>query len=78
MKEALKGVPVQEIEPPPGVMRVGGDWYYEEFGPSRGVQGLGLQDPWPGAIPEGEAWGAEAITPPTTEDRRSILDLFRN
>ena len=78
MQEALKGVPVQEIEPPAGVIRVGGDWYYEEFGPGRGVQGLGLQDPWPGAVPEGEGMGAEAIAPATTEDRRSILDLFRN
>ena len=78
MQEALKGVPVQEIEPPAGVIRVGGDWYYEEFGPGRGVQGLGLQDPWPGAVPEGEGVGAEAIAPATTEDRRSILDLFRN
>ncbi|QCB46743.1 penicillin-binding protein 1A [Hydrogenophaga sp. PAMC20947] len=78
MQEALKGVPVQEVTPPAGVIRVGGDWYYEEFGPSRGVQGLGLQDPWPGAVPEGEGVGAEAIAPATTEDRRSILDLFRN
>jgi penicillin-binding protein 1A len=78
MQEALKGVPVQEIAPPAGVMRVGGDWYYEEFGPGRGVQSLGLQDPWPGAVPEGEGEGAEAIAPATTEDRRSILDMFRN
>lgn len=79
MQEALKDVPVEVIGPPPGVIRVGGDWYYEEFGPDRGVQSLGLQDPWPGAVPDGEEGaGPESIAPPTTEDRRSILDLFRN
>jgi penicillin-binding protein 1A len=83
MTEALKGVPVAELTAPPGVIHVGNEWYYEEFGPGRGVRGLGLNDPWPGAqTNEAEtaapAAGEGAGPPPETEDRRSILDLFRN
>ena len=79
MAEALKGVPVVEYKPPSGVIRVGGDWYYEEFGPGQGVHGLGLQDPWPGSQVESDVTSPEAATQPNaTEDRRTILDLFRN
>jgi len=83
MSEALKGVPVAELTAPPGVIHVGNEWYYEEFGPGRGVRGLGLNDPWPGAqTNEAEAAApaeGEAAGPvPESEDRRSILDLFRN
>lgn len=82
MSEALKGVPVAELTAPPGVIHVGNEWYYEEFGPGRGVRGLGLNDPWPGA-PANEVEAAPAEGEPTgaapgSEDRRSILDLFRN
>lgn len=82
MSEALKGVPVTEIPAPPGVIQVRGEWFYEEYGPGHGVRGLGLSDPWPGA-PAGDITGTEADTQNvkpegTGEDRRSILDLFRN
>ncbi|MEZ5644499.1 MAG: penicillin-binding protein 1A [Burkholderiaceae bacterium] len=89
MSHALKNEPVQEYTPPAGVVRAGGDWYYEEYGPGMGVQGIGLDDPWPGmpveqpSIPG--AFGefslpptAPATAPMRNEDRRSILDLFRN
>ncbi|MBU7573037.1 MAG: penicillin-binding protein 1A [Hydrogenophaga sp.] len=83
MSEALKGVPVASYTPPSGVINVGGEWYYEEFGPGRGVHSLGLQDPLPGATgapPELDANGVPISKPPAgpTEERRSILDLFRN
>lgn len=84
MKEALKNVPETQYEMPAGVINVGGDWYYEEFGPGRGVSSLGLNDPWPGrpelAAPPGESGNmvAPPSVPPPPEDRRSILDLFRN
>ena len=84
MREALKDVPQSQYEPPAGVVNVGGDWYYEEYGPGRGVASLGLNDPWPG-MPEratpsgaGAGMGAPPAVPPAPEDRRSILDLFRN
>ena len=84
MKEALKDVPETQYEPPAGVLNVGGDWYYEEYGPGSGVAALGLNDPWPGmpelALPPGP--GGVMVPPPAVppppEDRRSILDLFRN
>lgn len=83
MAEALKGVPVAEIPAPSGVIHVGNEWYYEEFGPGRGVRGLGLNDPWPGApAADTETFNPEVGDAPRqpveTEDRRSILDLFRN
>jgi len=84
MKEALKDVPQTQYEPPAGVINVGGDWYYEEFGPGRGVSALGLNDPWPGrpelALPPGEGGSGNPppSVPPPPDDRRSILDLFRN
>jgi penicillin-binding protein 1A len=83
MSEALKGVPVAELTAPPGVIHVGNEWYYEEFGPGRGVRGLGLNDPWPGAQNNEAETAAPALgenTDPASdhEDRRSILDLFRN
>ncbi|WKB55201.1 penicillin-binding protein 1A [Eleftheria terrae] len=64
MAHALKGVPVQEPTPPEGLVHLGGEWFYEEFTRGAGVSSLGLDDPAP---------------PATSEDeRRSILDLFRN
>lgn len=84
MAEALKGVPVAEIEAPSGVIHVGNEWYYEEYGPGRGVRGLGLNDPWPGSPSTGDPASSDQDTggagkpPAEGEDRRSILDLFRN
>ncbi|MBA4261141.1 MAG: penicillin-binding protein [Comamonadaceae bacterium] len=85
MTEALKGVPVTEYLPPAGVIRVGNEWYYEEYGPGSGVRGLGLRDPWPGGAASGGTEGQEAPegaavpdAAAANEDRRSILDLFKN
>ncbi len=84
MKEALKNVPQTQYEPPAGVINVGGDWYYEEFGPGKGVSSLGLNDPWPGraevALQPGQSSNGNPppSVPPPPDDRRSILDLFRN
>ena len=63
MEHALKGVPVQELAAPEGVVLAGSHWSFEEFAQGRGVRSVGLED----KIPE----------PPTTDERRSILDLFR-
>ncbi len=69
MQHALKGVPVAELPVPPGVVNVGGEWYYEEYARNAGVSSLGLED---GAAPDNGA------TPPAPEERSRILDLFRN
>ena len=63
MSHALKGVPVQEPSAPAGVVQSGGGWMFEEFAHGAGVQTLGLEDQVPAA--------------PSTEERNSILDLFR-
>ena len=56
---------------PAGVVNIGGEWFYEEFSRNAGVASLGLQDrPAPSAVAPGEA--------PAPEERRRILDLFRN
>jgi len=65
MGTALKGTPVSEPTPPEGLISVGGEWYYEEYGPGNGIASVGLEDP-------------PAAPPPTEEERKSILDLFKN
>ena len=70
MSEALKGVPVEQAAPPEGVVSLGNEWYFQEYTPGQGVSRLGTVD---GAV-EG------AIPAPAVEsqEKRSILDLFRN
>jgi penicillin-binding protein 1A len=63
MAHALKGVPQQEFSPPDGVVFADGDWSFTEFSSGAGVRSLGMEDVLP--------------PPPTTEERSSILDLFR-
>ncbi|WP_428420129.1 penicillin-binding protein 1A [Methylibium sp.] len=64
MSVALKGVKVSEPSTPEGLLNIGGEWYYEEYGPGNGVSSLGLDTPTAPA--------------PTEEERKSILDLFKN
>lgn len=73
METALKGVPVATLTPPSGVVKAGGDWYYEEYASGGGISnldGAGLEpaliemEPGPGT-----AGGSE---------RSRILDLFRD
>jgi penicillin-binding protein 1A len=80
MSFALKDMPVAEYSPPFGVINVGGDWYFEEFGPGNGVRALGLNDPSPEPpTTDSPTTGNNAPSPAMApEDRRSILDLFRN
>jgi len=63
MAHALKGVPVAEPSPPPGVTAVNGEWYYDEYAGTSGVSSLGLEEPPANA--------------PNEEERKGILDLFR-
>ena len=72
MQQALKGVPVMEPSVPAGVVNIGGEWFYEEFSRNAGVASLGLQDR--PAAPASISPGQE----PAPEERRRILDLFRN
>jgi penicillin-binding protein 1A len=93
METALKGVPVMEPSAPEGVVNVGGEWYYEEYARGGGVGSLGggLQDNGSPALVPGtpspledksllNSDGLPPSRPPSapSEERRSILDLFRN
>ena len=63
MGSALKGVPVQELVPPEGVVQMGSYWTFDEFSHGRGISSVGLED----TVPQ----------PPSSEERSSILDLFK-
>ncbi|MDB5874880.1 MAG: putative bifunctional family b-glycosyltransferase/PBP transpeptidase [Ramlibacter sp.] len=93
METALKGVPVMEPTAPEGVVNVGGEWYYEEYARGGGVSNLGgtsVQEsggaPTPAVprAPEDKSLANSDGLPPSrppaspSDERRSILDLFRN
>jgi penicillin-binding protein 1A len=63
MQHALRNVPVQQAEPPEGVVQQGPYWVFDEYAHGGGIASVGLGD----KIPEA----------PTTEERGSILDLFK-
>ncbi len=74
MEHALKGVPVKEYSPPEGVVNSGGEWFYDEYSKGAGVRTLGM-----GA----EAANADPAQPqvqtlPPADERKRILDLFKN
>lgn len=81
MEYALKSVPVTEYPAPEGVINVGGEWYYNEYARGSGVSTVGGTDASHGSsgetpsAPIGE--GAIQVLPPTDEKKR-ILDLFKN
>lgn len=76
METAIKGVPVAEVPAPAGVVNVGGEWYYDDYAPGRGVAVLGVEA---GPTPPAEAVaGAPISAAPPPEERNKILDLFRN
>ena len=54
---------IHEADLPPGVINVGGEWYFEEFGPESGIASLSMED--------------SPAPPPTESERKSILDLFK-
>ena len=40
MDVALKNTPIEEPLPPTGIIQVGNEWYFEEFGPGKGMANL--------------------------------------
>lgn len=69
MDTALKNVPVAEPLPPEGVIHSGGEWYFEEFAKGNAVTALGN---------EPHASDGEASAPPAADEKKKILDLFKN
>ena len=68
MQTALNGVPVMEPSAPEGIVRVGNEWYFDEFARSEGVPSVNLDD----------QPSHDTIVLPQTEEKKRILDLFRN
>ncbi|WP_138511869.1 penicillin-binding protein 1A [Rhodoferax bucti] len=68
METALKGVPVAEPSAPEGVVKLGNEWFYEEFTHGAGVSNLGLSEK-----PE-----TPADAPAAADEKKKIIDLFKN
>ncbi len=72
MEHALNGVPVTEPVAPEGVVRVGGEWFYDEFVKGEGISSLNLDETLsPGATTSGTG-------PASAEEKKKIFDLFKN
>ena len=55
MASALKGLPLIDREPPPGVVTIDGEYYLEQFQPGQGLASLGLDEaPVPEQVKRGE------------------------
>ncbi len=85
MDYALKGVPVTEYSPPEGVVNMGGEWFYAEYAKGSGISSVGMTDrPANGAAGDNPVPGQPALpgaaiqTPPPSDERKRILDLFKN
>ena len=68
METALQSQPSTTLRVPEGVVQSGGDWAYAEFTGDAGVSALGME---PGG------GGAKPGSMPPVDEKRRILDLFR-
>ena len=75
METALRGVPVMEVSAPEGVVNAGGEWFFEEFVHGNGISNLGLDER--NAKAAGSGASSTQDLPPADE-RKRILDLFKN
>ena len=76
MSHALRNVPVTELPVPEGVVNLGGEWFYDEYAKGACVSSVGLGSGSGGAESGGQP-PAVSVLPPADEKRR-ILDLFKN
>jgi penicillin-binding protein 1A len=73
MEHALKNVPVSEIAPPAeGLLKVGNEWVYDDVARAGGVRSLGMDGDESGLKSQG------VIQMPPEEEKKRILDLFKN
>lgn len=72
MQQALANVAVTELSVPEGVVNSGGEWFYTEYANRAGVTSVGLDEP------SGTQDGSQVIELPPADERKKILDLFRN
>ncbi len=79
MQTALKDVAPSEVPVPEGVVNRGGEWFYDEFAKTAGVTTLGLEANRDRAATGNTPGAATPASKPSVEqERKSILDLFRN
>ncbi len=73
MAQALKDTPVMEPAVPEGVVNSGGEWFYTEYSGGSGVSALGI------GIGKGTDTDPPEVIPlPIADEKKKILDLFRN
>ena len=72
MEYALRNVPVTEASAPQGVVNSGGEWFYDEYARGAGISSLGLNDT------SAQTGGTDVQTLPPADEKKNILDLFRN
>ncbi|WP_370632204.1 penicillin-binding protein 1A [Rhodoferax sp. U2-2l] len=72
MSSALKDVPVTEIPVPEGVVNMDGEWFYNEYTRATGIATLGVDSN--SASPD----SPQVIPMPVADEKKQILDLFKN
>lgn len=78
MQTALQGVPVSEPRAPAGVVKLEGEWYFDDYAPGRGIASLGVDTQAQAPAPTAEELAGVPVSPPAApEERNRILDLFR-
>ena len=69
MQHALQNVPIAEPTPPAGLTHENGDWAYTEYSKGGGVSSLGM---------ESKSSGGNSEQMPANDEKKRILDLFKN
>lgn len=78
MERALKGVPVTTATVPSGMVQVGSEWFYEEYARGAAVASLGVENQTSTPASAPAETSTKEGTPPVSEERKKIMDLFRN
>jgi penicillin-binding protein 1A len=68
METALRNQPITSPDPAEGLVQSGGEWFYSEFSGNSGISSLGSNNDT----------NAQKDAIPPEEERKRILDLFRN
>jgi penicillin-binding protein 1A len=69
METALRNTPIMEPDAPAGVVYLNNEWYFEEFSKGTGITALGAGE---------KTTNSQRQTLPAADEKKTILDLFRN
>ena len=76
MEHALKNASILEPPVPQGLTQVGAEWIYDEYARGQGIQQVGVGD---SAADSGAASGSTSPQNlPAADEKKNILDLFKN